>query len=131
MAVVLDTSKYLNRIREVNPEEGFARVEPGTVLDDLREAAELHGLTFGPDPATHARCTLGGMIGNNSCGVHSVHGRARPTTTSCELEVVAGDGTRLTVGKTSDAELEGIVARAGRRAEIYAGLRDSGIATPR
>ena len=123
VAVVLDTSKYLNRIREVNPEERFARVEPGTVLDDLREAAELHGLTFGPDPATHACCTLGGMIGNNSCGVHSVMA-GKTDDNVLELEVVTGDGTLLTVGKTSDADLERILAAGGRRSAIYAGLRD-------
>ena len=72
VAVVLDFSKYLNRILEIDPERRLARVEPGAVLDDLRDAAEEHGLTFGPDPATHNHCTLGGMIGNNSCGVHSV-----------------------------------------------------------
>ena len=50
----------------------IATVEPGCILDDLRDAAEAHGLTFGPDPSTHNRNTLGGMVGNNSCGVHSV-----------------------------------------------------------
>ncbi|HEY3172779.1 MAG TPA: FAD-linked oxidase C-terminal domain-containing protein, partial [Thermoanaerobaculia bacterium] len=90
---------------------------------DLREAAERHGLTFGPDPATHACCTLGGMIGNNSCGVHSVMA-GKTDDNVLGLEVVAGDGTLLTVGKTSDSDLERILAEGGRRAEIYAGLRD-------
>ncbi len=72
VAVVLDYSKYLNRILEVDPDRRRARVQPGVVLDDLRAAAERHHLTFGPDPATHSHCTLGGMLGNNSCGVHSV-----------------------------------------------------------
>ncbi len=71
-AVVLDFSKYMARIVEIDPQRRLARVEPGVILDDLRNAAEKHHLTFGPDPATHSRCTLGGMIGNNSCGVHSV-----------------------------------------------------------
>ena len=57
---------------EIDPEAHTARVEPGVVLDELRAAAEAHGLTFGPDPASHGWCTLGGMIGNNSCGVHSI-----------------------------------------------------------
>jgi FAD/FMN-containing dehydrogenase len=70
--VVIDTSKHLNNVLEVDPVNKFARVEPGTILDTLRDAAEAHGLTFGPHPATHDRCTMGGMIGNNSCGVHSV-----------------------------------------------------------
>lgn len=71
-AVVIDCSKYLDRVLEIDPAAKAARVEPGVVCDTLREAAEAHGLTFAPDPATHSRCTLGGMIGNNSCGPHSV-----------------------------------------------------------
>src|SRR5438270_7270200 len=66
VAVVMDWSKYLHHVLEVNPTARFARVQPGTVLDDLREAAERHQLTYGPDPATHNHCTLGGMLGNNS-----------------------------------------------------------------
>jgi FAD/FMN-containing dehydrogenase len=71
-AVILDFSKYMAAILEIDPERRIARVEPGVVLDNLRAAAEKHHLTFAPDPATHDRCTLGGMIGNNSCGVHSI-----------------------------------------------------------
>src|ERR687883_492815 len=71
-AVLIDFSKHLDAILELDPERRFARVQPGVVLDRLREKAEEHGLTFGPDPATHSRCTLGGMVGNNSCGVHSI-----------------------------------------------------------
>ena len=72
VAVVIDFSKYLNRVLEIDPERRLARVEPGCILDDLRAEAAKHGLTFGPDPATHDHNTLGGMIGNNSCGVHAV-----------------------------------------------------------
>src|SRR4029078_9589655 len=73
VAVVFDFSKYMNRILEIDAERKLARVQPGVVLDHLRkEASEAYGLTFGPDPSTHAYCTLGGMIGANSCGVHSV-----------------------------------------------------------
>jgi FAD/FMN-containing dehydrogenase len=74
VAVVLDFSIYLHHRLELNPEKRFARVQPGLVLDDLRDAAEKHHLTFAPDPSTHNHCTLGGMMGNNSCGVHSVMG---------------------------------------------------------
>src|SRR5229473_3082544 len=74
VAVVLDFTKYMNRIIELNPEQGFARVQPGVVLDSLRNTAEAHQLTFAPDPSTHNRCTIGGMIGNNSCGTHSLLG---------------------------------------------------------
>jgi FAD/FMN-containing dehydrogenase len=71
-AIILDFSKYMAQILEIDPIKRIARVQPGVVLDQLRNAAEKHHLTFAPDPATHSRCTLGGMIGNNSCGVHSV-----------------------------------------------------------
>ena len=79
-AVLLDFSKYMNRILDMRPSEHWAVVEPGIVLDTLRDEANRYGLTFGPDPATHSRCTLGGMIGNNSCGIHSVMGVKRSTT---------------------------------------------------
>src|SRR6202022_2102673 len=72
VAVVLDFSRHMANIVEIDPARRLARVPPGVGLDNLRNAAESHHLTFGPDPATHDRCTLGGMIGNNSCGVHSV-----------------------------------------------------------
>ncbi len=71
-AVVLDFTRHLDRILEIDPQARTAHVEPGVILDDLRAAARPHGLTFGPDPSTHNRCTLGGMIGNNACGSHSV-----------------------------------------------------------
>jgi FAD/FMN-containing dehydrogenase/Fe-S oxidoreductase len=120
-AVVLDTTRYLDRILELRPGERTARVEPGVVLDSLRTAAAPHGLTFGPDPATHDRCTLGGMIGNNSCGVHSL--RAGKTVDQViELDIVTYDGLRTTVGPTTDTERGRLVAGGGRRGEIYAGL---------
>jgi FAD/FMN-containing dehydrogenase/Fe-S oxidoreductase len=128
-AVVLDFSKYMGRVLEVNPEERWARVEPGTVLDDLRAATRRYGLTFGPDPATHSHCTLGGMIGNNSCGVHSVqatHYGPGPLTEHqiLELTILTIDGEILTVGPTSPAELDRIIGGGGRRGEIYRALRE-------
>jgi FAD/FMN-containing dehydrogenase/Fe-S oxidoreductase len=98
VAVVLDFSKYMSAILEIDPARRIARVQPGVVLDKLRNAAEKHHLTFAPDPASHDRCTIGGMIGNNSCGVHSV--MAGKTDDNIEaLEIVLYDGTRLTVGE--------------------------------
>ena len=123
VAVVVDCSKYMHRVLEIDPEARLARVEPGCVLDDLRDAANEHGLTFGPDPATHDRCTLGGMIGNNSCGVHSVMA-GRTVDNVRELEVLTPDGVRMWVGSTSDEELERIVGDDGRRGEIYSRLRE-------
>jgi FAD/FMN-containing dehydrogenase/Fe-S oxidoreductase len=98
VAVVLDFSKYMQKILEIDPDRRIARVQPGVILDRLRNAAEKYHLTFAPDPATHDRCTLGGMIGNNSCGVHSV--MAGKTDDNIEeLEVVTYDGVRLKVGQ--------------------------------
>ncbi len=126
VAVVLDVSRHLTRIVSIDPHAGTAVIEPGVVCDTLRDAAEQHGLTFGPDPATHSRCTLGGMVGNNSCGAHSV--MAGKTVENIEaLEILTYDGVRMWVGPTSDEELAAIIAAGGRRAEIYAalaGLRD-------
>jgi FAD/FMN-containing dehydrogenase/Fe-S oxidoreductase len=122
VAVVLDFSKYMAKIVEVDPARRIARVQPGVILDHLRNAAEKHHLTFGPDPATHDRCTLGGMIGNNSCGVHSV--MAGKTDDNIEeLDVLTYDGLRMKVGQTSEQELERIIREGGRRGEIYDGLR--------
>jgi FAD/FMN-containing dehydrogenase/Fe-S oxidoreductase len=121
--VLFDFSKYMNRILELDPQEKRARVQPGIVLDTLRDAANIYDLTFGPDPATHSRCTLGGMIGNNSCGVHSV--MAGETSDNIEeLEVLTYDGTHMRVGQTSDEELERIINQGGRRGEIYAKLKE-------
>ena len=98
VAVVLDFSRHMARILEIDPERRIARVQPGVVLDNLRNAAEKHHLTFGPDPASHDRCTIGGMIGNNSCGVHSV--MAGKTDENIEeLDVVTYDGVRMKVGQ--------------------------------
>ena len=101
VAVVLDFSKYMHGILELDPVKRFARVQPGIILDDLRDAAEKHNLTFGPDPATHTRCTIGGMIGNNSCGVHAL--MAGKTVDNIEeLEILTYDGLRMHVGPTSE-----------------------------
>ena len=119
MAVVLDFSKYMARILEIDPARRIARVQPGVVLDHLRNAAEKHHLTFAPDPASHERCTIGGMIGNNSCGVHSV--MAGKTDDNIEeLEIVTYDGTRLTVGRNfiraaNEAISDQVRTTAGRR----------------
>ncbi len=123
-AVMFDFSKYMNRIIELDPVRRLARVQPGVVLDWLRDAAEEHELTFGPDPATHSRCTLGGMIGNNSCGTHSII--AGVTADNIEaLDVLLYDGTRMTLpSAVSDEELERTIAAGGRVGEIYGRLRE-------
>src|ERR1700757_2384317 len=121
-AVVMDFSKYLAQIVEIDPARKLARVQPGVILDHLRNAAEKHHLTFAPDPATHDRCTLGGMIGNNSCGVHSV--MAGKTDDNIEaLDILTYDGLRLKVGATTPGELAQIIQAGGRRGEIYSKLK--------
>jgi len=122
VAVVLDFSKTLRRLVALDPQQKTAVVEPGIVLDRVREAAEEHHLTFAPDPATHSRCTIGGMIGNNSCGTHSVMGGLTANNIR-SLDVVLYDGTRMTVGATTEQEIEAVVARGGRAGAIYAGMR--------
>jgi FAD/FMN-containing dehydrogenase/Fe-S oxidoreductase len=112
----------MHAVVDLNAGSRLARVEPGIVLDALRVEAEKHELTFAPDPATHSRCTLGGMIGNNSCGVHALMGGK--TVDNIEaLDILLYDGTRMRVGRTSEEELAAIIAEGGRRGEIYAGLR--------
>lgn len=123
VAVVIDYSKYMNRVLEIDAEKKIARVQPGTILDDLRTQASRHGLTLGPDPATHDHCTIGGMIGNNSCGIHAqMSGRMEYNVE--ELDILLYDGTRLRVGKTDETELGSIIAEGGRRGTIYRNLKD-------
>jgi len=121
-AVVLDFSKYMHHIGQVDPIARTVHVQPGAILDRVREAAERHNLTFAPDPATHSRCTLGGMIGNNSCGVHALMG-GKTVDNIVALDILLYDGTRLTVGATSESELEALIAAGGRVGEIYSGLK--------
>jgi FAD/FMN-containing dehydrogenase len=122
VAVVFDYSKYYNEIVELDPEIRQAVVEPGVICDQLRNAAERHQLTYGPDPATHEYCTFGGMLGNNSCGTHSLMA-GKTSDNVIALDVLLYDGTRMTVGATSDEGLEEIIAAGGRKGEIYDQLK--------
>jgi FAD/FMN-containing dehydrogenase/Fe-S oxidoreductase len=121
-AVILDFSVHQRRILALDPAARTTVVEPGIVLDRVREAAERFDLTFAPDPATHSRCTLGGMIGNNSCGTHSLLG-GKTVDNVESMDILLYDGTRMTVGATTEAELTAIIAAGGRKGEIYAGLK--------
>jgi FAD/FMN-containing dehydrogenase/Fe-S oxidoreductase len=121
VAVVFDFSRHMRGLTSIDPAAKLALVEPGIVLDRLREAAERHHLTYAPDPASHSRCTLGGMIGNNSCGVHGLLG-GKVADNVESLDLVLYDGTRMTVGRTGPDELEAAIRAGGRRGEIYAGL---------
>ena len=121
-AIVMDWSKYANEILEIDPVRRTARVRPGCVLDKLRNAAGKYGLTFGPDPATHNHCTLGGMLGNNSCGVHAQ--MAGATSNNVEaMEVLLYDGTRMKVGWLTEDEWERGIRQGGRIGDILAALK--------
>src|ERR1700710_1262833 len=112
----------MNHISDVDPVAQTVHVQPGAVLDRVREKAELHNLTFAPDPATHSRCTLGGMIGNNSCGVHALMG-GKTVDNIESLDLLLYDGTRLTVGPTTEVELAQHITTGGRIGAIYAELK--------
>ncbi len=122
-AVVLDFSKYCDRLVSVDADARTCVVEPGIVLDVLNEQLAGHGLEFGPEPATHNHCTIGGMVGNNSCGA-TAQRTGKVVDNIVSLDVLLYDGTRMTVGPTSDEEYADVVRAGGRRAEVYRQLRE-------
>lgn len=122
-AVVLDCSRHLTGV-SIDRERAIAQVYPGTIMQSLRDAANAVGLDYGPDPSTKDRCTLGGMLGNNSCGVHSVfsefYGPGPRTSNHVEqLDVLTYRGTRLTVGAADAQGRTAIRERGGEMAAIY------------
>lgn len=128
-AVVLDHSKYLTSIGELDLQRKTVTCEPGVINEELNRHTGQHDLVFGPDPSTHSRCVIGGNIGNNSCGVHSVQAHLygpgpRTSDNVHALEVVTYDGARFWVGVDEEDQLDSIIAAGGRKAEIYSQLRD-------
>ncbi len=122
-ALIVDFSRYMNRILEINPEEGWARVEPGVVCDALMTAARRYGLTYGSEPASSDRATFGGMLNNNSTGAHSVlYGMTADQVLSAE--VLLADGTRTHFEMLSEHEWEQHAQRPGLEGAIYRGLKD-------
>src|SRR5271168_3845914 len=123
-ALVLDFSKYMNRVLAIDPGSHSAQVEPGVVQSHLNTALAPHGLFFAPDPSTKDRCTIGGMIGNNSCGAHSAaYGKTVDNVET--LEVVLYDGTCLSLtGSMDEAQLGAAVGRGGSDGELYARIRE-------
>jgi FAD/FMN-containing dehydrogenase/Fe-S oxidoreductase len=124
VAVVMDMSKYYNHVLHFDKEAKTVTVQPGIVLDHLKAYTEQFGLTFGPDPSTHNHCTIGGMLGNNSCGVHSIMSAkygygAKMEHNTVSMTVLTYDGVKMIVGPTTDEEYSHILAEGGRRAEIY------------
>jgi FAD/FMN-containing dehydrogenase len=128
VAVVMDFTKYMHHVLHIDAGRRLGTVQPGCVLDDLRETAKKQGLTFGPDPATHNHCAIGGMLGNDLCGTHSLlaakHGMGyRTADNTHELEVLTYDGVGMRVGETSPEEMERIIRQGGRRGEIYVRIK--------
>ena len=123
-ALVLDFSKYMNRVLAIEPDARVAHVEPGVVQSHLNSALAPHGLFFAPDPSTKDRCTVGGMIGNNSCGAHSAaYGKTVDNVEA--LEVILYDGTQLSLmGSIDDVQLGAAIARGGREGQLYSRLRE-------
>ncbi|MEI7926305.1 MAG: FAD-binding oxidoreductase [Chloroflexota bacterium] len=121
-AIVLDCSRYMNRIVEVNADERWARVEPGVVLDQLSRAGRAHGLMYGVDPATKNRATIGGGIGNNSCGAHSLlYGKTIDQVVS--VDVVLADGSLATFEALDGAALTAKLEAPGLEGDVYRGVR--------
>jgi FAD/FMN-containing dehydrogenase/Fe-S oxidoreductase len=128
-AVVIDWSKYCHEIESVDVHARTCIVQPGVVLDVLNDHLAPTGLRWGPEPSTHPNCTIGGMLGNNSCGATAqTYGKAVDNIR--RLEVITSDGERFWVGPTDDEEhypdltWDAVMAAGGRRAEIYQQLRD-------
>ena len=120
-AVVMDFTKYMHRVLEVNPEERWVRAQPGITLDELNHHLRSHGLHFTPDPTTSSRATVGGAIGNNSCGSHSVvYGKTSDHVK--ELVVVLSDGSPTTFRPVIGAGLEAKLAQEGLEGHIYSNV---------
>ncbi len=116
-AVVLDFTRHMNRILSLDPDARTARVQPGVVCDQLRDAAATHGLTFGPDPSTHNRCTIGGMVGNNACGSHSV-AWGKTVDNTVRLEMLTYRGERVDTAAPPSGivgKLDALAERVGDR----------------
>ena len=120
--VVIDWSKYCTRIQSVDTEAGVAVVEPGIKLDVLNDRLESSGWMVGPKPSTHVSCTIGGMIGNNSCG-STAQAYGKMVDSVRRLEVLTYDGLRMWVQPTDDDTLAGIIDQGGPRSELYRGLK--------
>ncbi len=119
--IVIDFSKYYNKILEINEKEKWARAQPGVVLDALNKRLEDKGLIVGPDPATHGQCTIGGMLGNNACGIHAqMAGKMEENT--LELEVLTYRGEVLTLKERGPKEVQEIIEKGGGKAKIYSSL---------
>ena len=121
--LVLDFSRHLSRIRGIDADRATAEVDPGVVLAALQTAARPHGLRFGPDPSTHSRCTIGGMIGNNACGSRAL-GYGRTSDNVAALDVITGGGERLKLASGALGGAPGGAPAAGDSSPTLAALRE-------
>ncbi len=127
-AVVMDLSKYYHRVLSIDAAARTVTVEPGIVLDEVQKAVKPHGLIFGPNPATHDHCTIGGMVGNNSCGINSLlaanHGNGLRTSDNiASAEVLTYEGAILKLGDFGEDDITDAISKGGPRAEIYRKLK--------
>ncbi|MGO1587677.1 FAD-binding and (Fe-S)-binding domain-containing protein, partial [Corynebacterium casei] len=121
--LIIDTSRYFNRILDIDGDNRTATVEPGVVCDALRDAVSEHGLTYGPDPSTHSRCTIGGMVANNACGSHSVaYGTAAENLVS--VTIMLANGEEVTFGSNGVSD-EGIDKQMHQLVDAHANLIDA------
>jgi len=121
-ALHIDMSKYMNGILELNQEEKWVRVQPGVVLDELNAYLKPYDLLFGPDVATSSRANIGGMIGNNSCGAHSlIYGKTIDHV--LELKVVLADGSETVLGPVDENEYQKKAAQNDLEGEVYREVR--------
>ncbi len=121
--LVVDISRHMNRVLELNVAEKWVKVEPGVILDELNAFLQPHGLFFGPETSTSNRCMIGGMLGNNACGAHSmVYGSTRDHT--LEIEALLSDGTAVTFRDMSRKELQEKARQTDLEGMIYSGMLD-------
>ncbi len=121
--IIVDISRYMTRILEVNKEESWVRVEPGVVLDELNLFLRSYGLFFGPETSTSSRCNMGGMVGNNSCGSHSlVYGSTRDHT--IELKTILSDGTDAVFGPLDKMTFQNKCRQENLEGKIYRNIKE-------
>ena len=124
-AVVLDFSKYMRRVIEIDADQGWVRTEPGIILDELNQHLAPHGVQFAPDPSTSNRGNVGGALGNNSCGAHSILW-GKTVDNVAQLDVVLSDGSRASMGPLTREEVESRASAGGLEGGIYRRLAEIG-----
>jgi FAD/FMN-containing dehydrogenase/Fe-S oxidoreductase len=121
--IIIDISRYMDKILEINPSERWVIVQPGVVLDELNLILREYGLFFGPETSTSNRCNIGGMVGNNACGLHSVvYGSTRDHT--LELKTILSDGNDVTFGVIYKEEFEAKCELKTLEGNIYRNIRE-------